>query len=61
MAKESAALPHYNWGLYGCWEMAEDGTFDKYIPEEEYTDEMYNEMHKEAEKTREDIVAQQHL
>ena len=58
LAKNSSDIPHYNWGMYGCWETGEDGSFDKYIPEEEYTDEMYAEMHKEADEARQNINGQ---
>ena len=36
---EVERLPHYNFGLYGCW-MADDLGNLSYIPEDDYTDEM---------------------
>lgn len=36
---EVEKLPHYNFGLYGCWMSDELGNLS-YIPEDEYTDEM---------------------
>lgn len=35
----------YNSGIFGCWAMNEDGSLD-YIPEETYTDEMWQEQKK---------------
>ena len=35
----------YNFGVFGCWTMDEDGNLD-YIPEENYTDEIWNEQKK---------------
>lgn len=35
----------YNFGLYGCWTMDEDGNLD-YIHEDDYTDEMWSELNK---------------
>ncbi len=32
----------FNFGIFGCWAMDEDGNLD-YIPEENYTEEMWNE------------------
>lgn len=61
LAKTDTNLSHYNWGMYGCWETGDDGTFNKYIPEEEYTEEMYQKMHEEADSARQNINRQQHL
>lgn len=36
---EVEKLPHYNFGLYGCW-LSDDLGNLSYVPEEEYTDEM---------------------
>jgi len=33
----------FNFGVFGCWMMSEDGNLD-YVPEEQYTDEMWNEL-----------------
>ena len=35
----------YNFGVFGCWIMDDDGNLD-YVPEENYTDEMWNEQKK---------------
>ncbi len=35
----------YNFGIFGCWEMSEDGNLN-YIPEESYTEELWNEQKK---------------
>lgn len=35
----------YTFGCFGCWTMDEDGNLD-YIPEEEYSEELWNEMKK---------------
>ena len=37
----------YTFGIYGCWVMDEDGNLD-YVPEEEYTEELWNEQKKAA-------------
>ena len=36
---------------YGCWVMDDDGNLD-YVPEEEYTEELWNEQKKSAERNR---------
>lgn len=35
----------YNFGCFGCWMMDEEGNLD-YIPEEEYSDELWEELKK---------------
>ena len=35
----------YTFGIYGCWVMDDDGNLD-YVPEEEYTEELWNEQKK---------------
>ena len=35
----------YNFGVYGCWVMDDDGNLD-YVHEEDYTDELWNEQRK---------------
>ena len=35
----------YTFGCYGCWVMGDDGNLD-YVPEEEYTEELWNEQKK---------------
>ena len=37
----------YTFGIYGCWGMDDDGNLD-YVPEEEYTEELWNEQKKAA-------------
>lgn len=39
----------YTFGCYGCWVMDEDGNLD-YVPEEEYTEELWNEQKKSAQR-----------
>ena len=41
----------YNFGIYGCWTMDENGNLD-YTPEEEYADEMWNELNKKSESRK---------
>lgn len=38
----------YTFGIYGCWVMDDDGNLD-YVPEEEYTEELWNEQKKQLE------------
>ena len=44
-------LDKYTFGVYGCWVMDDDGNLD-YVPEEEYTEELWNEQKKSAERNR---------
>ena len=37
--------------MYGCWVMDDEGNLD-YVPEEEYTEELWNEQKKNAERNR---------
>ena len=37
----------YTFGIYGCWVIDDDGNLD-YVPEEEYTEELWNEQKKAA-------------
>jgi hypothetical protein len=39
----------YNFGVYGCWVMNDDGTLD-YVHDEDYTEEMWNEQKKQGLK-----------
>lgn len=39
----------YNFGVYGCWIMNEDGNLD-YIHDEDYSEEMWNEQKKQGLK-----------
>jgi len=41
----------YTFGCYGCWVMEDDGNLD-YVPEEEYTEELWNEQKKAGERNR---------
>ena len=41
----------YTFGVYGCWVMDDDGNLG-YVPEEEYTEELWNEQKKSAERNR---------
>ena len=41
----------YTFGCYGCWVMDDDGNLD-YVPEEEYTEELWYEQKKSAERNR---------
>ena len=41
----------YSFGCYGCWVMDDDGNLD-YVPEEEYTEELWNEQKKSGERNR---------
>lgn len=41
----------YTFGCYGCWVMDDDGNLG-YVPEEEYTGELWNEQKKSAERNR---------
>ena len=41
----------YTFGMYGCWIMDDDGNLD-YVPEEEYTEELWNEQKKSGERNR---------
>lgn len=41
----------YTFGCYGCWVMDGDGNLD-YVPEEEYTEELWNEQKKAGERNR---------
>lgn len=43
--EQRADIGPYNFGLNGCWVTDTDGNFD-YIPEESYTEEMWEEMRK---------------
>lgn len=39
----------YTFGCYGCWVMDDDGNLD-YVPEEEYSEELWNEQKKSAQR-----------
>ncbi len=41
----------YTFGVYGCWMMDADGNLD-YVPEAQYTEEIWNEQKKAGERNR---------
>ena len=41
----------YTFGCYGCWIMGDDGNL-YYVPEEEYSEELWNEQKKSGERNR---------
>ena len=41
----------YTFGVYGCWVMDDEGKLN-YVPEEKYTEELWNEQKKSAERNR---------
>jgi hypothetical protein len=45
----------YNYGCFGCWMMDEEGNLD-YLPEEKYTDEMWEEMRRKGEDRKSQVV-----
>lgn len=45
----------YNYGCFGCWTMDEEGNLD-YTPEEEYTEEMWEEMRRKGESRKSQIA-----
>lgn len=45
----------YNYGCFGCWAMDEEGNLD-YTPEEEYTDEMWEEMRRKGESRKSQVA-----
>lgn len=49
---EDHQLEKYNFGLYGCWKADEDGNLS-YTPEEEYDEEMWNELKKKGMRQQE--------
>lgn len=45
----------YNYGCFGCWTMDEEGNLD-YTPEEEYSDEMWEEMKRKGESRKSPVA-----
>lgn len=43
--RNKRGFDQYNFGAFGCWTQDEDGNLD-YVPEEEYTEEMWEEQKK---------------
>ena len=41
----------YTFGCYGCWVMDDDGNLN-YVSEDDYTEELWNEQKKSAERNR---------
>ena len=50
--QESRVWEKYNFGLYGCWQSDDDGNLS-YTPEEEYDEEMWNELKKKGMRQQE--------
>lgn len=48
MSQPKREWDKFNFGIYGCWTMDDNGNLD-YIPEEEYTDEMWKELNRKGE------------
>lgn len=48
LAQPKRQWEKYNFGIYGCWTMDDNGNLD-YVPEEEYTDEMWKELNRKGE------------
>ncbi len=48
----------YAFGLNGCWVIGDDGEFAGYVKEEDYSDEIYNELKRQSrqETTRSSIT-----
>lgn len=45
----------YNFGLNGCWAVNDEGGLE-YIPEEEYTDELWNELRNRGSQSRGNVA-----
>lgn len=45
-----------NFGMYGCWRTDENGDFKEYIPEEDYTIEMENELSRQGNENVEEEI-----
>ena len=50
--QEKTVWEKYNFGLYGCWQSDADGNLS-YTPEEEYDEEMWNELKKKGMRQQE--------
>lgn len=50
--QENTVWEKYNFGLYGCWQADADGNLS-YTPEEEYDEEMWNELKKKGMRQQE--------
>lgn len=56
LRKERRDYDKYNFGLNGCWAMNDEGGFE-YIPEEEYTDELWNELKNRGNQSRGNVAS----
>lgn len=50
--QEDRQWEKYNFGLYGCWQADDDGNLS-YTPEEEYDEEMWDELKKKSMRQQE--------
>ena len=50
--QENTVWEKYNFGLYGCWQADADGNLS-YTPEDEYDEEMWNELKKKGMRQQE--------
>ena len=50
--QENRQWEKYNFGLYGCWQADDDGNLS-YTPEEEYDEELWNELKKKGMRQQE--------
>ena len=50
--QENRQWEKYNFGLYGCWKTDDDGNLS-YTPEEDYDEEMWNELKKKGMRQQE--------
>ena len=50
--QENRQWEKYNFGLYGCWHTDDDGNLN-YTPEEEYDEELWNELKKKGQRQQE--------
>ena len=50
--QENTVWEKYNFGLYGCWQVDADGNLS-YTPEDEYDEEMWNELKKKGMRQQE--------
>ena len=50
--QDNQKLEKYNFGLYGCWHTDDDGNLN-YTPEEDYSEELWNELKKKGQRQQE--------
>ena len=53
--QENRQWEKYNFGLYGCWHTDDDGNLN-YTQEEDYSEEMWNELKKKGQRQQEQHV-----